>query len=203
MTTLRYEKTPDDVPIAQVSSSDIAIAKLSLVQAQAWQAVEVLLAHGAALPLFQGQSSEEILSWFPSVSSIGRSSREKHVAFMAELHAARVRLAELHTQLWRLIDRLETAPLSALTVRQGVGAGRTSDPGGAGQAEGDKTKRRRGRKPDTDPKADKRVADAWGTGNFKTHEECGRALELTKKQVKDALDRHRKRPGNRRGRAPE
>jgi hypothetical protein len=69
--------------------------------------------------------------------------------------------------------------------------------------EGRKVKRARGRKPDTDPKADKRVADAWATGEHKTYEDCGRALKMTRKQVKDAIDRHRHRTrGKRRRRAP-
>jgi hypothetical protein len=69
-----------------------------------------------------------------------------------------------------------------------------------------KGKRGRGRKPDTSPKADKRVADAWATGQYKTYEGCGIALGMTKKQVKDAIDRHRKRqPAKRRkqSQAPE
>jgi hypothetical protein len=69
-----------------------------------------------------------------------------------------------------------------------------------------KGKRGRGRKPDTNPTADKRVADAWATGQYKTYERCGIALGMTKKQVKDALDRHRKRqPAKRRkqSQAPE
>jgi hypothetical protein len=88
----------------------------------------------------------------------------------------------------------------------GVAAGCTSDQGEAGQGEGAKRKGKRGRQPDTDPKADQRVADAWGTGRYRTYEDCARALGVSKKQVKDAIDRHRHRsPGKRRRRteAPE
>jgi hypothetical protein len=49
-----------------------------------------------------------------------------------------------------------------------------------------------GRKPDTDPKADKRIVDAWKTGRYKTYEQLAKALGgMTKKQVKRAIDRHR------------
>lgn len=51
---------------------------------------------------------------------------------------------------------------------------------------------KRGRPSDTDPKADKRVADAWGTGCYRTYEACGQALGMTRRQVKLAIDRHRK-----------
>jgi hypothetical protein len=86
---------------------------------------------------------------------------------------------------------------------QGEGAGAGRNHARIKPAEGDKGRRRRGRNPDTDPKADKRVADAWGTRAYRTHEECGRALGMTKKQVKDALDRHRKRPAGKRRKPPE
>jgi hypothetical protein len=73
------------------------------------------------------------------------------------------------------------------------------------RTEGSKPKRRRGRKPDTDAKKDQRVAEAWQSGQYKTHEQCGQAIGMTRKQVKHALDRHRKRPGGKRRRtvAPE
>jgi len=69
-----------------------------------------------------------------------------------------------------------------------------------------KGKRRRGRKSDTDPKADKRVADAWGTRQYPTYEDCGRELGMTAKEVKAAIDRHRRRSAGKRRRrtqAPE
>ena len=54
-------------------------------------------------------------------------------------------------------------------------------------------KPRRGRKPDTDPKEDKKIADAWESRVYRTYAECESALNLKKGDVKRALDRHRKR----------
>jgi hypothetical protein len=51
----------------------------------------------------------------------------------------------------------------------------------------------RGRKPDTDPKADEQVWNAWRTGEHKTLQQLGSALEKDKKEVERAIDRHRKR----------
>jgi hypothetical protein len=63
-----------------------------------------------------------------------------------------------------------------------------------GQPEGKATKPKRGgRASDTDRKADNRIADAWKTGQYKTYAECGQALGMTRRQVKTAVDRHRKR----------
>jgi hypothetical protein len=85
------------------------------------------------------------------------------------------------------------------------GANIPGNQGEADQLEGSERKRRRGRKPDTNPKADKRVADAWRTRQYKTYEECSNALGLSEKHVKHALDRHRKRTSDnrRRAQAPE
>lgn len=73
----------------------------------------------------------------------------------------------------------------------GAGAGRDQDQDG--QVEGDKPKRPRGRKPDTDHRKDKTIWTAWKTGRFKTLEELGVAYGMTKIQVRQALDRHRSR----------
>ena len=53
--------------------------------------------------------------------------------------------------------------------------------------------KRRGRKPDTDPKADKRIADAWGTGRHKTYADLAHELGRPLLDVRRAIDRHRKR----------
>jgi hypothetical protein len=65
------------------------------------------------------------------------------------------------------------------------------DQGAAGQGEEEKPRRRRGRKPDTDPKDDQRVADAWASGRHKSHEELANALGRKERDVKLALDRAR------------
>jgi hypothetical protein len=54
-------------------------------------------------------------------------------------------------------------------------------------------KKRRGRKPHTDPKEDKRIAEAWATKQYKTHEDLGREFGKTRCEIYRALDRHRKR----------
>jgi hypothetical protein len=73
--------------------------------------------------------------------------------------------------------------------------------GGAAGREGDRSEQqerparraRGGRPPDADPRADQRVSDAWRTGQYETHEQLGRELGLSGREVKLALDRHRKR----------
>jgi len=57
-------------------------------------------------------------------------------------------------------------------------------------------RRRRGGRPrDTDAKQDKRIADAWQTGRFAGYDDLARELGKTKRDVRMALDRHRKRAG--------
>jgi hypothetical protein len=56
-----------------------------------------------------------------------------------------------------------------------------------------KPSKRRGRKANSDPKADARISDAWNTGEHKTHERLAAAFGMTKPDAKRALDRHRKR----------
>jgi|GEM_PF-3806677 len=53
--------------------------------------------------------------------------------------------------------------------------------------------KRRGRKPDTDPKADQRIWEAYEGGGCKTNAECARNLNMTEREVKLARDRHRQR----------
>jgi hypothetical protein len=52
---------------------------------------------------------------------------------------------------------------------------------------------KRGRKQDTDPKADERVWDAWKSGEHKDYEALGRELDMSKHEVQCAIDRHRHR----------
>jgi hypothetical protein len=58
-------------------------------------------------------------------------------------------------------------------------------------------RRRGGRPPDTDAKEDRRIADAWknGAGAFDSLDSLAREFNMTKRQVKLALDRYRKRVG--------
>lgn len=54
-------------------------------------------------------------------------------------------------------------------------------------------RRRRGRKPDTDPKADAGIAKAWATRQYRTYADLERELNLPVGEAKRACDRHRKR----------
>jgi hypothetical protein len=68
----------------------------------------------------------------------------------------------------------------------------------AWQGEGEKP-RRRGRKPDTDPRADQRIAEAWATGQHKTYAQLAEAKGITEREVKLALDRTRWRQRSSKG----
>lgn len=50
-----------------------------------------------------------------------------------------------------------------------------------------------GRPRHTDYDEDRRVADAWKTGNYKSHADLATAMRMTRRKVKLALDRQRKR----------
>jgi hypothetical protein len=52
---------------------------------------------------------------------------------------------------------------------------------------------KRGRQPDTDPKQDQRIAEAWETGQYVDYAGLARELHIDKREVKRAVDRHRKR----------
>lgn len=50
-----------------------------------------------------------------------------------------------------------------------------------------------GRKPDTDEKADARLAEAWATGQYPTIAELAQAFGVRERDAQRGLDRHRKR----------
>jgi hypothetical protein len=54
-------------------------------------------------------------------------------------------------------------------------------------------KKRIGRTPDTDPEKDRRVAEAWRAGHFRTYADLDSALQLDRGSAKKAVDRHRHR----------
>jgi hypothetical protein len=111
-------------------------------------------------------------------------------------------------QQWRN-ELLALRDLAAASNSDQGGAGQGERADRAGDRESDKAKGKtgkRGRKPDTDPEADERVADAMATRHHRTYEDCGIALGMTKKEVKEAIDRHRHRAKGKRRRpsqAPE
>jgi hypothetical protein len=55
--------------------------------------------------------------------------------------------------------------------------------------------RRRGRPQDKtiDPEQDRRILDAWETGNYHNFKELAQAFNLEEREVKLAIDRERKR----------
>jgi hypothetical protein len=51
----------------------------------------------------------------------------------------------------------------------------------------------RGRKPDTDPKEDKRIYDGWQNSRCRSFEEYSMVCHRAKSEIVKAVDRHRKR----------
>ncbi|MCC7083767.1 MAG: hypothetical protein IT427_02030 [Pirellulales bacterium] len=56
-----------------------------------------------------------------------------------------------------------------------------------------KSRGKRGAKQRYDPRSDKRIVDAWNTGQYRTAKDLAEALGVTYVDVKAAMDRHRKR----------
>ncbi|MBN1443730.1 MAG: hypothetical protein JXA90_13555 [Planctomycetes bacterium] len=54
-------------------------------------------------------------------------------------------------------------------------------------------KRKGGRRPQSDPAADRRLYEAWKTGRYQTHEGLAREKGISETEVRRAIDRHRKR----------
>jgi hypothetical protein len=66
---------------------------------------------------------------------------------------------------------------------------------------GQSRQRKRGRPVDTDVDADRRLAEAWDSKKFRTHAELAKEKGISRKEVLDALERHRSR--RRRGKQAE
>ena len=79
------------------------------------------------------------------------------------------------------------------------GQGNGSDnAGGAGEVDTnevnrEKPKKRKTRKKRSDPKADKKIAEAWDTGQYRTEAALAAELNKTEREVHLAKERHRKR----------
>jgi tetratricopeptide (TPR) repeat protein len=54
-------------------------------------------------------------------------------------------------------------------------------------------RRKRGRPRDTDEDEDRRISEAWETGSYRTYDELAQAKKIPEREVRRALDRHRKR----------
>lgn len=66
-----------------------------------------------------------------------------------------------------------------------------------------KSKKRAGRPPNTDPKQDKQISEAWKACKYRSFDEfagtdAGRRFDLTAKELRAAYDRHRKRQSRQR-----
>jgi len=83
-----------------------------------------------------------------------------------------------------------------LTLQQRLHRESMPDPengnGGSGQLTAN-PKRRRGRPVKTDPKADKRISDAWKSGRYKDYQQLADEAGLDVREVRRIIDRQRKR----------
>jgi hypothetical protein len=96
---------------------------------------------------------------------------------------------------------LEDLFLSSALAIDAIESKLNQDPSrGVKDLEANRPKARRpgGRPSDTDHKKDKRVAEAWDSGNYSTYAELARELKMSPKDVEYAIWRHRKRQPPRR-----
>jgi hypothetical protein len=103
-----------------------------------------------------------------------------------------LQLSDDWQQAMRILRSAAAPPRTS--AGQGEQAGTSHEQGGTGQEAGSHKKhRKRGRPTDTDPKADEKIWDAWRTGEYKTYEGLARAFTKPMRDVRAALERHRKR----------
>lgn len=96
------------------------------------------------------------------------------------------------------IEAIENGGLCSSAGPSGGGADqRPKASGGSPPAavpkESSRQEKRRGRKPDTDPKEDKRLATTWESGRYRTYAELDNEMNLPKGTSRRAVDRHRHR----------
>jgi len=131
------------------------------------------------------------------IDLIGRGKAPDVRASKAALAMGRIAMG-IADEMLQAAARLTPTEVAVAPPAIPVAPGEKQSEGEAGTS----TKKRRGRTPDTDPKEDKRIADAWKTGRYRTYEACGREFGMTGenigRRVKLAVDRHRKRPQKRR-----
>lgn len=65
-----------------------------------------------------------------------------------------------------------------------------------GWGDGKPKKPTQGRPKESDPAADRKIAEAWATKRYKDYAELAAALRKTRAEVRGAIDRHRKRQRN-------
>jgi hypothetical protein len=103
------------------------------------------------------------------------------------------RCREWDERMRALREKAKAAAEAALSLAVPPAGAKQGD-----QAEGTgrRRRKRRGRPSDTDPKADKRIYDAWQTRQYKNYAELAVALSLSEREVELAVDRVRKRRKN-------
>ncbi len=114
----------------------------------------------------------------PDLKSLAKWRREKLGRLDGEIGVVQ------SLGFWSVLADVARASLYAIDVLTG---GTVADPRRTSP------RKKPGRKPDTDPKKDKQIADAWKTGQYKTYEDCAEELGKTQREVKLAIDRDRKR----------
>lgn len=108
------------------------------------------------------------------------------------------RLQELSNEVRSFLARLELNPYEAL--RQTTPATPNASPERNSTQAGCKAAKptsqsRGGRPSDTDADEDRRIAEAWHSGSYRTYEDLDKKLDKPKGSVKRAIDRHRHRKG--------
>jgi hypothetical protein len=139
--------------------------------------------------VFPKEQPARLAKWrqggFRETSALGSDSNVKPPALTPEVLAA--------------LGRLSPPPLiipRKPRVDPALPRGAPGVPAEAGSAP-KRPKRPGGRPSDTDPKEDRRVAEAWRTGQYATYEQLANAIGKERRDVKLAIDRDRKRTGKR------
>jgi hypothetical protein len=110
-----------------------------------------------------------------------------------------------------LIERSQAAVLALygaesamLGARQQVTASAAAPPPSTQGRQHSTSSKKRGRTPDTDPKEDQRIYERWKKSGYNRYEDFARKENLPLRNVKNAIERHRKRvAGQRKKSAPE
>jgi hypothetical protein len=143
-------------------------------------AAPIVMRHIAAI----GHNSKLVYDWWNAQCSVDGDNLAQRT------------WGDVRGEVAHAVVLLGAAGPSAETPGIDAGSDRAEAKHSERQSEGNKSKRRRGRKPDTDSRADKRVWEAWRTRSYKTYEQLGVEQRMTAKQVKQAIDRHRHRLRN-------
>jgi hypothetical protein len=119
----------------------------------------------------------------PTVSDLGQIALQKYRRKTAEVRGsttnleAAARPERAHESSTAEIDLIANGP-AVRPSTNAVPAGKKS---------------KRGRKADTDSKADQRIAEAWGTKSYRSYAELANEFGISERDVEKAIDRHRHR----------